>query len=72
MEPGIGSLVNDKIIHERARLLILTYLASSDVKAVPFSETQGCTRFYSRKPVDTIEDPGGSGLYFHNQGVQGQ
>ncbi len=37
MEPGIGSLVNDKIIHERARLLILTYLASSDVKAVPFS-----------------------------------
>ncbi len=37
MEPGIGSLVNDKIIHERARLLILTYLASSDVKAVAFS-----------------------------------
>ncbi|MGB7567097.1 MAG: transcriptional regulator [Chitinivibrionales bacterium] len=37
MEPGIGSLVNDRIIHERARLLILTYLASSDVKAVPFS-----------------------------------
>ena len=37
MEEGFGSLVSDKIIHERSRLLILTYLASSDVKAVPFS-----------------------------------
>jgi DNA-binding MarR family transcriptional regulator len=32
-----GSLVSDRIIHERARLLILTYLASSDIRAVPFS-----------------------------------
>ena len=38
MEPGIGSLVNDRIIHERARLLILAYLASHDKNAVPFSE----------------------------------
>jgi DNA-binding MarR family transcriptional regulator len=37
VETDFGSLVNDRIIHERARLLILTYLASSDVKAVPFS-----------------------------------
>ncbi len=38
MEPDIGSLVDDKIIHERARLLILTYLASHDKSAVPFGE----------------------------------
>jgi DNA-binding MarR family transcriptional regulator len=45
VEPGIGSLVNDKIIRERARLLILTYLASSDVKAVPFSEIKDALDF---------------------------
>jgi DNA-binding HxlR family transcriptional regulator len=47
VEPGIGSLVNDKIIRERARLLILTYLASSDVKAVPFSEIKDTLDFSS-------------------------
>ena len=30
----------DKIIHERARLLILTYLASSEKTAVSFNELQ--------------------------------
>ena len=45
MEPGIGSLVNDKIIHERARLLILTYLASSNIKAVPFIEIKDALDF---------------------------
>jgi DNA-binding MarR family transcriptional regulator len=45
MGPGIGSLVNDKIIHERSRLLILTCLASSDVKAVPFSEIRDALDF---------------------------
>jgi hypothetical protein len=45
VERGIGSLVNDKIIHERSRLLILTYLASSDVKAVPFSEIKDALEF---------------------------
>jgi len=45
VEPGIGSLVNDKIIRERARLLILTYLASSDVKAVAFSAIRDALDF---------------------------
>ena len=45
MEPGIVSLVNDKIIRERARLLILTYLASSDVKAVAFSAIRDALDF---------------------------
>jgi DNA-binding MarR family transcriptional regulator len=44
-ETDFGSLVNDRIIHERARLLILTYLASSDVKAVPFSELRDSLDF---------------------------
>jgi DNA-binding MarR family transcriptional regulator len=38
VEPDIGSLVSDKIVHERARLLILTYLASHDRNSVPFGE----------------------------------
>ena len=45
MEPGIGSLVNDNIIHERSRLLIVTYIASSGVKAVPFSEIKDALDF---------------------------
>jgi DNA-binding HxlR family transcriptional regulator len=45
MEPGISSLVNDKIIHERSRLLILTHLASSDIKAMPFSEIKNALDF---------------------------
>jgi DNA-binding MarR family transcriptional regulator len=36
VEPDFGSLVNDKIIRERARLLILSYLASRDAHAVTF------------------------------------
>ena len=38
MEPDLSSLVGDKIIHERARLLIVTHLASSSARQVPFSE----------------------------------
>ena len=45
MNTDIGSLVNDKIIRERARLLILTYLASSDVKAVAFSAIRDALDF---------------------------
>ena len=45
MDTGISSLVNDKVIHERARLLILTYLASSDVKAVAFSAIRDALDF---------------------------
>jgi DNA-binding MarR family transcriptional regulator len=37
VEPEFGTLASDRIIHERARLLILTYLASSNDKAVAFS-----------------------------------
>ncbi len=33
-------IATDKVIHERGRLLILTYLASSEKKAVSFSELQ--------------------------------
>ena len=45
MDNGIGSLVSDRIIHERSRLLILTFLASSDLKAVPFSEIREALDF---------------------------
>jgi DNA-binding MarR family transcriptional regulator len=45
VDTGISSLVNDKVIHERARLLILTYLASSDVKAVSFSAIRDALDF---------------------------
>jgi DNA-binding HxlR family transcriptional regulator len=45
VEPGIGSLANDKIIHERARLLILTYLASRDAGAVSFGEIRDALEF---------------------------
>jgi DNA-binding MarR family transcriptional regulator len=47
VEPEIGTLVADKIIHERARLLILTYLASRDSKAVAFSELRNVLDFTS-------------------------
>ena len=33
-----GSLAEDKVIHERARLLILSYLASCERSSVPFGE----------------------------------
>jgi DNA-binding MarR family transcriptional regulator len=37
----------DKIIHERARLLILTYLASKENKAISFNELQENLEFSS-------------------------
>ena len=37
----------DKIIHERARLLILTYLASNEQKGIPFNELQSKLEFTS-------------------------
>ena len=37
----------DKIIHERARLLILTYLASNAKKRIPFNELQSKLAFSS-------------------------
>lgn len=61
MEADIGSLVNDKIIHERARLLILTYLASSDVGAVAFSRLRESLDFSSGNlsiQLKTLEDAG--------------
>lgn len=66
------SLVNDKVIHERARLLILTYLASNDAKAVPFSRLRESLDFSGREPVGTTENIGGGGIYRHFQGIQGQ
>jgi DNA-binding MarR family transcriptional regulator len=61
MEPDFGSLVNDKIIRERARLLILTYLASSDVKAVAFSELRDSLDFSAGNlsiQLKTLEEAG--------------
>ena len=61
MEPDLGSLVNDKVIHERARLLILTYLASSVVKAVPFSELRDSLSFSAGNlsiQLKTLEEAG--------------
>ena len=40
--PGLN-----KIIHERARLLILTYLASSEKKEISFNELQENLKFSS-------------------------
>jgi DNA-binding HxlR family transcriptional regulator len=37
-EKALNNILNNKIIHERARLLILTYLASSEKESVPFNE----------------------------------
>ena len=37
MDLDISTLVNDKILRERSRLLIVTYLASGSAKEVPFS-----------------------------------
>jgi DNA-binding HxlR family transcriptional regulator len=61
VEEGFGSLVSDKIIHERARLLILTYLASSDVKAVPFSLLRASLDFSAGNlsiQLKTLEEAG--------------
>ncbi|MFC1822069.1 transcriptional regulator [Thermodesulfobacteriota bacterium] len=37
----------EKIIHERARLLILTYLAGNEQKSIPFNELQSKLSFTS-------------------------
>jgi DNA-binding MarR family transcriptional regulator len=56
-----GSLVSDRVIHERARLLILTYLASSSVKAVAFSELRESLDFSAGNlsiQLKTLEEAG--------------
>jgi DNA-binding MarR family transcriptional regulator len=45
VEPDYGSLVNDRIIRERARLLILSYLASRDTHAVAFGALRDALDF---------------------------
>jgi DNA-binding HxlR family transcriptional regulator len=60
-ESNFGSLVSDKVIHERARLLILTYLASSDVKAVAFSVLRDSLDFSAGNlsiQLKTLEEAG--------------
>ncbi len=60
-EPDFGSLVNDRIIHERARLLILSYLASSDAKAVAFGEIRDKLEFTAGNlsvQLNTLADAG--------------
>jgi DNA-binding MarR family transcriptional regulator len=42
-----GSLASDKIIHERARLIILSFLASHDAKTVSFGEIRDALDFTS-------------------------
>jgi DNA-binding MarR family transcriptional regulator len=44
-ETGFGSLISDKVIRERARLLILTYLASSEDAMVPFGTIKDALNF---------------------------
>ena len=61
MQPDLGSLVNDKIIHERSRLLILSYLASAGKKEVPFSELRDTFDFTSGNlsvQLKTLKDSG--------------
>jgi DNA-binding MarR family transcriptional regulator len=61
VEPAFSSLVNDKIIRERARLLILTYLASSEVKAVAFSDLRDSLGFSAGNlsiQLKTLEEAG--------------
>jgi DNA-binding MarR family transcriptional regulator len=61
VELDIGSLVSDKIVHERARLLILSYLASSDAKAVAFGELRDKLEFTAGNlsvQLKTLEDAG--------------
>jgi DNA-binding HxlR family transcriptional regulator len=65
MMPDFGSLVNDKIIHERARLLILSYLASSDAKAVAFGEIRDKLDFTAGNlsvQLRTLEEAGYIGI----------
>lgn len=57
----ISSLMSDKIIHERARLLIVTYLASSEKRAVPFNELKEKFEFTAGNlsiQLKTLKDAG--------------
>lgn len=38
--PDHAALISDRVIHERARLLIVSYLAAHDEQQVPFMEVQ--------------------------------
>jgi DNA-binding MarR family transcriptional regulator len=61
VEPDFGSLVSDKIIHERARLLILSYLASSDAKTVAFGQMRDALDFTAGNlsvQLKTLEEAG--------------
>ncbi len=61
MEPDIGSLASDRIVHERARLLILSYLASNDARAVAFGEIRDKLEFTSGNlsvQLKTLEEAG--------------
>jgi len=61
MDPAFSSLVNDRIIHERARLLILTFLASSDLKSVAFSQLRESLDFSAGNlsiQLKTLEEAG--------------
>ncbi len=60
-EPDFGSLVSDRIVHERARLLILTYLSSRDTKAVAFGEIRDALDFTAGNlsvQLKTLEEAG--------------
>jgi DNA-binding MarR family transcriptional regulator len=57
--------LNDKVIHERARLLILTYLASSQTRAVPFTELRDKLDFTAGNlsvQLKTLQDAGYVGV----------
>ena len=61
MDPAFSSLVNDRIIHERSRLLILTFLASSDLKSVAFSQLRESLDFSAGNlsiQLKTLEEAG--------------
>jgi|WetSurMetagenome_2_1015567.scaffolds.fasta_scaffold00061_30 DNA-binding MarR family transcriptional regulator len=61
--PGadFASLADDRIIHERARLLILSYLASSDAKTVAFGTIREALDFTAGNlsvQLKTLEEAG--------------
>jgi DNA-binding MarR family transcriptional regulator len=61
MQPDFSSLANDKIIHERARLLILSYLASRNEGRIPFGELKDALEFTSGNlsiQLKTLKDYG--------------
>jgi DNA-binding MarR family transcriptional regulator len=58
---GIGRLDLDKVIHERARLMVLTYLASSDRAETGFTELRdelGFTAGNLSVQLKTLEEAG--------------